>query len=296
MPKTIGEVINELAIKAGVAIDNDELKALLASPELASVQVPDELVSTIDKNLLSIEAAKNNHPDIKKKYSSEIYDGMDKNLLKLIESDTFDQSDVDEIKAEKNTYKKAELIITKLKEAKSKATGADKETINKQLKDAHEAARLAKVEVDTVKKDYEGKIKNIYRDAALDAAISDYKTIYDELPGKAKKTAMKAVIDEALQDKNAELGTDENGNLTLISKDGSNVFGSNHVQLTPKSFLDQSFAPILKVSGPPKSQQQQPRQTPTVQTTDTADAQTVGLKNHNAQVLADMAKPKAAMI
>lgn len=248
---TIGEVINNLAQKAGVPEDSPELKSLLASPELATIKVPDELNAAIDKGLLNIEAAKNNHPDIKKKYTADIYDGIDKMLLKLIESDTFDQADLDEIKAEKSTTKKAELIVTKLKAAKATAKGADKDEINKQLTAAHEAARLAKLEVDKVKADYEGKIKEINRKAALKAVLANYKTIYDDLPGNVKITSMEALINNALQDKNAELRVDDNGNLQLVGKDGSNVFGSDHRQLTPQSFLDQSFAPILKVSGKP---------------------------------------------
>jgi len=100
-----------------------------------------------------------------------------------------------------------------------------------------------------------------------------------------------------LQDKNAELKADDNGNLQLISKDGSNVFGSNHVQLTPQSFLDQSFAPILKVSGPPKSQPPQQRPTPPAATPAAGgEANTGFLKSLNDQVIADMAIPRASMM
>lgn len=297
MPKPIGEVINQLALKAGIAIDNEDLKALLSAPELANVNVPDELVSTIDKNLLSLEAAKNNHPDIKKVYTSAVYDGMDKLLLKLIGTDTFDQADFDEIKNEPNTARKQELIISKLKAAKSSAKGADKDVINEQLKQAHEAARLAKEEVSNVKKDYEGKIKNMYKDAAIKAAFSNYKTIYDDLGEGIKSTSLKAIIDKALQDKNADLNVDENGNLQLISKDGSNVFGSNHIQLTPQSFLDQSLAPILKVSAPPKAASTPRPQPNTIPTTGGAgEANTGFLKSHADQVLQDMSAPRVGMM
>jgi hypothetical protein len=292
----IGELLNNLAQKAGVKSDSEDLKSLLASPELANIKVPDDLVSTIDKGLLSIDAAKNNHPDIKKKYFADAYDGMDKQLLQLVESDTFDQADLDEIKAEKSTSKKAELIVSKLKAAKNSAKGADKDEINKQLTVAHEAARIAKAETEAVKSEYEGKIKNIHLQSAIKTVFGNYKTIYDELPGDIRSATMEAIITKALQDKNAELRTDENGNLQLLAKDGSNVFGSNHVQLTPQSFLDQSFAPILKVSGPPKPaaqqrQQQQPGTPPANE-----DANTGFLKSHVDQVLADMAVPRPSMM
>lgn len=297
MPTPIGQVFNDLAIKAGIAVDNPALKSLLASPELANINVPEELTTGIDNGLLSIEAAKNNHPDIKKKYFADAYDGMDKQLIALVASDTFDQADLDEIKAEKSTSKKAELIVTKLKAAKASAKGADKDEINRQLAAAHEVARLAKAEVETVKNDYEGKIKNIQLDAAIKAVFGNYKTIYDELPAAVRTATMQAIITQGLQDKNAELKTDEHGNLQLVSKDGSNVFGENHVQLTPQSFLDKTFAPILKVSGPPKPAAQQRQQPVTPGKVDAnAEANVDFVKSHADKVMADMATPSATMI
>jgi hypothetical protein len=296
---TIGELINNLAVKAGIDPADNDLKSLLASPELATVKVPDTIVTAIDNGLLSIEAAKNNHPEVKKKYFADAYDGIDKQLMKLVESETFDQADLDEINAERSTSKKQELIITKLKAAKAQAKGADKEEINRQIAAAHESARLAKAEVDSVKNDYEGRIANIQKTAALKAVFSNYKTIYDDLPIAARNAAFEALVSTALQDKNAELKTDEHGNLIIISKDGSNVFGANHVQLTPSSFLDQTFAPILKVSGHQKPAAHRPtHQQAPVKTSQPDGSEVIvsQIESHNAKVLADMAVPKSVMI
>ena len=295
---TIGELLNNVALKAGVPADDAKLKSLLAASELATLTIDDALAASIDNGLLNIEAAKNNHPDIKKKYFADAYDGMDKQLLALVASDTFDQADLDEIKAEKSTSKKAELIVTKLKAAKASAKGADKDAINQQLTAAHEAARLAKLEVETVKTSYEGKIKDIQLKAAVKAVFGNYKTIYDELPAGVRNATMEAIISQGLQDKNAELRTDEHGNLQLVSKDGSsNVFGANHVQLTPSSFLDQTFAPILKVSGPPKPAATNPRQPANPIVIDPGAAANADfIASHMEGVLADMAKAPVSMM
>ena len=294
MPQTIGELFNNFALKAGVAADNPELKSLLANEALVSITVPDELGNVMDRGLLSIEAAKNNHPDIKKKYFADAWDGMDKQLLSLVENDTFDEADIAEIKAERSTTKKAELIVSKLKAARATAKGADKDEINRQIAAAHEAARKATEEKESLKNEYEGKIKDIHKTAAIKAVFGNYKTIYDELPGEIRVATMEAIINKALQDKNAELRADDNGNLQLIGKDGSNIFGSNHVQLTPQSFLDQSFAPILKVSGPPKPASTT-RPIPTTTPAATGEANTGFLKSANDQILADMAAPPVSM-
>lgn len=297
----IGELINNLAQKAGVAADNADLKSLLSSPELAAIQVPDALVTTLENGLLSIEAAKNNHPDVKKKYFADAYDGIDKQLMALIATDTFDAADVEEIKNEKSTSKKQELIISKLKAAKATAKGADKDEINRQLAAAHEAARLAKEEVTKVRGEYEGKIKDIQLQAAIKAVFGNYKTIYDELPPAVKTATLEAIIKQGLQDKKAELKTDEHGNLQLVSQDGtSNVFGDNHVQLTPQSFLDKTFAPILKVSGPPKPAAQPTRQPVNVPANtaveQSLEANAAHISTHNEAAIAALNGQKTQLV
>jgi len=295
---TLGELINNMAVKAGIASDDAKLKSLLATPELLNIQVDETIVTALDNGLLSIEAAKNNHPDVKKKYFADAYDGIDKQLIKLIETDTFDQADVDEVKAEKSTSKKQELIVSKLKAMAKSAKGADKDQINQQLAAAHEAARLAKAEVETTRQTYEAKIQDIEMKAALRAAFGKYKTIYDDLPEAVKTATFEAIVNQGLQDKNAILKVDEHGNLQLVGKDGSNVFGANHVHLTPASFLDQTFAPVLKVSGPPKPAAQPTRQpVPVAIKVDAgSEANVEFVKSHADKVIADMQQAPASMV
>ena len=292
----IGELINNLAQKAGIQSDNADLKALLSSPELAAINVPDEVATIIDKNLLSLEAAKNNHPDIRNKYAADFYDGIDRQLMNLIATDTFDQQDLDEIKAEKSTTKKQELIISKLKAAKGKAKGADKEEINKLLAEANEQARLAKLEVETVRAEKDNELKGFKKKIALNAELNNFKTIYDDLGPKAKLVALQALVDSTLQDNKANFQVDEEGNLQLLRNDNTNVFGSDNVLITPKKFLETTLAPILKVSGPKPDANPTQRQTTTVDTSTTRDASISTIKNHNAQVLADLARPTNALI
>lgn len=297
MPQKIGELINNLALKAGVPADNAELKALLSSEQLAAIDVPDELVASFDKGLLNIDAAKNNHPDIKKKYFADAYDGIDKQLISLVESDTFDEADIAEIKAEKSTSKKQEMIITKLRSAAKTAKPADKEAINKQLEAANEAARLAKAELAVEKTNSATQISQLKLQYAKKAVLANYKTIYDDLDGGIKLATMEAIIDKALQDKNAVLEADEHGNIKLVGKDGTNVFGSNNVQLTAQQLFDQSLAPILKVSSgaPPAAQRSTP---PTVATKGNEGQEAINstVKSLNEASIAAMSQPASSMM
>lgn len=252
MPQSIGELINNLAIKAGMKADDPNLVSLLSSPDLQKITVPDELVTTIDRGLLNIDDARNNHPVIKNKYFADAYDGLDKFLLTLIQDDTFDETELAEIKAEKSTQKKIQLIHGKLKaKASASPNKEDKTETNKKIAELNEQVRLAKEGGENIKKEYEGKIKNIHLDSNLNALFGNYKTIYDEMPD-IKNVSLKAIVQKALQDNNAEFSINEAGQLVLVGKDGTNVFGSDNRQLTPQSLLDKSFAPILKVHTGPK--------------------------------------------
>lgn len=291
MPKTAGEFINDLAQKAGIAADDAALKTFLAFPELANIQVPDTIVTAVDGGLLSLEAAKNNHPEIMKVYTSQVYDGMDKNLWKIIEEGDFSDEDKAKIKAEPKTRERYALAISILKAQKASAKGPDKDEINRRIAEANEAARLAKEALAAKDKEWEGKLNEIQMDAAMKAVFGEYKTVYDEMPAVAKTAAMKALVTTTLNEKKAILKTDEHGSLVLVGQDGTNIFGENNVQMTPKSLFDKTFAPILKNSGPPKPIQPIKPGTPipkTVTVDDKVEATVEGIKSHNQQVIADM--------
>lgn len=291
-----------MAQKAGIATDDAKLKSLLASPELANIQVDDTIVTALDNGLLSLEAAKNDHPEIKKVYTAKAYNGMDAHLITLLGTDTFEAADLEEIKNEKSTSKKYELVIAKLKAQKATAKGADKDEINRQLTAAHDAARLAKEEVTTVKNQYEQKLKDIQLQAAIKAVFGNYKTIYDEQDPTIRSVMLEAIIKKGLQDKKAQFKTDEHGNLQLVSEDGSsNVFGENHVLLTPTSFFDKTLAPHLKVNGGPPKGPNAPTPRQPINVTPTKDEQNLEatvsqIKSHADKVIADMQAAPVGMV
>lgn len=301
---TLGELINSMALKAGVPADNEELKALLTAPELTTIKIPDELNSTIDKNLLSLEAANNNHPAIRAKYHSQFWDGIEKFLGRTIEDAGFTDQDMAEIKAAAKTGDRMEVIISKLKAAKGKP-GADKEGLNAKIEQLNNELRLEKEAKVKILSETETKIKDAALKTVINSIYSKYKTMYDEIPGDSdgsiRTTTLDAIIQKNLKDKNARLTIDETGNLLLVGNDGSNVFGNNNVKLTPTSFLDQSFAPILKVSNSAgtnnaANQQRQQQTSPTKAADEKAEALVSQISSHNAKVIADMSAAPASLV
>lgn len=276
---TAGEFLNALALKAGLKPDNELLKNVLSAPDLAKISVPDELVTQIDAGLLNIEAAKNNHPAIKSKYFAEAYDGMDAEILKL----PVDAEVLDILKQEKSTTKKLALLVEKLKAAKPADAGEVTPLKQKINELQQQLAQLAETK-SALEQQHQKDILNMKRDITLESELSSYKTIYDELDPAIKKMTLKSILDKNLQDSNAVFTLDDNGSLVLLGKDGTNVFGSDHRQLTPKAFLDKSFASILKVSEPAKNPNP-PKPVPGKAPVQGEGNSHVSL--HNAQALAD---------
>lgn len=241
MPKTAADFLKELAIKAGVKIDDEKIKPLLAAPELAGIQIPDELATGIDNGLLSISAAKNNHPEIRGHYVAAAYDGLDKELNRFIEDHKLPDEIKSEILAEKSSTKRAVLLAAKIKELEEKkATSGkgEKETLQTQINDLNAQLRSEKDKEAGIRAEYEKKLKDKDMSYALRNILGGYKTIYDSLDGEVKDITLKAIINKSLNADAAEFTVDDSGQLVLRKKDGTNFFGEDNRLLTPKSYLD----------------------------------------------------------
>lgn len=261
MPKTAADFLKELAIKAGVKIDDETIKPLLAAPELANISIPDELITGIDNGLLSLDAAKNNHQAIKGHYFSQAYDGLDKEIARFIDDHKLPDEIKAEILAEKSSTKKAVLLAAKIKaleEQKANSGRGEKDTLQQQINDLNAQLRAEKDKEAGIRAEYEGKLKAKDMSYALRNILGTYKTIYDELDGEVKDITLNALINKSLNADAAELTVDDSGQLVLRKKDGSNFFGEDNRLLTPKSYLDKIMSrdKILKVTDQNQNQNQ----------------------------------------
>jgi len=260
MPKTAAEFLKELAIKAGVKIDDEAIQPLLAAPELANINIPDALITGIDNGLLSLDAAKNNHSAIKGHYFSQAYDGLDKELTRFIDDNKLPDEIKNEILAEKSSTKRAVLLAAKIKdleEKKATSGKGEKDSLQQQINELNNQLRAEKDKEAGIRAEYEKKLKDKDMSYALRNILGGYKTIYDELDGEVKDITLKAIINKSLNADAAEFTVDESGQLALRKKDGSNFFGEDNRLLTPKSYLDKIMSrdKILKVSDQNQNQQ-----------------------------------------
>lgn len=246
MAKKVADFLKALATKAGVKIDeNEALKTALASlpPEL---EVADEVVTAIDNGLLSISAAKNNHPEISKYYKALALNAIDTELERFWEGEKLPDDVIGQLKADGlSTAQRAILLAKQLKELEGKKIGAskvDKDQHQQQLAALNDELRKIKEERQADLAKHAEEKHSIRKDFYLGTLLNSYKTRFDDLDSATKQTVLNNIINKNLAAKKAKLQVDDAGNLTLVGEDGTNVFGDDHRTLTPKAFLDKVMA------------------------------------------------------
>lgn len=238
---TLGEFLHSLIKKSGGNPDDDAVKNFLLNGELIKIEIPEDIMKTIDQNLISLTDAKNNHPLIKPHYTQLALSTMDKQIEKLLEELEMDDNIKAEVLSETSTYKRVPTMVRKIREleaAKSASGKDDKATIQKQIDELHAQIRAEKQRADDAKTNFEKELVSFKIGNKKMGLFSAYKTIYDDLDPEIKSTTLQNILDKQLQGDNAELKFDENGNLVLLKKDGTNFYGDNNQQVNPQQYAD----------------------------------------------------------
>lgn len=240
----VSEFIKSLIVKSGGNADDEKIKTALAAID-ANMELGDDLVGTIDRGLISIDNAKNNHPDIKKHYTALALNGLDTELDRLMDDEKFGDDIVTELKAEKSSTKRAALIAKKIKELEAAKAGQGKEAtkaLNETIADLNKQLRAEKDSINGIKTEYEGKLRAKDMHYAKRDLMIGYKTIHDGLDPETRNIIINAIIDKNMKSKGLQWELDGNGNFVIQTKEGSNAFTDDNRQLTPKIFLDKVMA------------------------------------------------------
>ena len=193
----IGELLNTLAIKAGIKADDPKLISLLSANGLRDIQVPDDLATQIDNSLLTVAAATNNHPAIKNVYFSQALNGLDAAIKEVLPELGFDDTNRAEIEGEKSSIKRAIVLAKKAAElAKAKAEAeagkggkvddAKIQEFNAKIVELNQKLAAEIQKQAEIKGQYESKILDMRTQQHLGTLMAGYKTVYDDLPAEAK--------------------------------------------------------------------------------------------------------------
>lgn len=226
-------------------------------------EVPDKAVEAFESSFLTLDRAKV-HPDINAQLRAELLDPVDVNIKKLLEHDLkdyFDHTKVNELKGEKSTYKKMEMLGPALLDVIKKvkvAPAADEDT-KKKLKEKEDAIQDLMGKIETINSEYQSKEKTIKSD--FEKQIHDYK-----LNGELEKLSntfkfAKQFQDDAIRKDLTKVKLDKlrsENSLSLVEKDGQYSiqvmdkegkpkFNGNSA-VTINQLLEDSLKPFLKAN------------------------------------------------
>lgn len=264
----LGEYLHALATKAGMNPDDDVLKNFLMHGELVKIEIPEEITKGIDSKLISIADAKNNHPEIKPHYTQQSLMTIDKTIEKLLEELGLDDNLRAEVLSETSTYKRVPKLVEKVREleiSKAAASKGDKAQIQAQIDELHAKIRTEKDRADKAEQSFKDELRNYKINNKRQSLFGAYKTIYDDLDPEVKATTINALLLKRLQEDNADITFDENENLVLLKKDGTNFYDTdNNKQVNPQQYIEQllSKSKILKTAPTPTVQGNPPAPVP----------------------------------
>lgn len=237
----LADHISKQLVKAGVDVTTDAAKGFLTAMEAVTTEIPDDMAQAVDSRFLTLDAAKNNHPEIKMIYQKQALDTIDKNLKELYTEMGFTQDVIDELTAESSTFKRVPLVARKIKdlEAKKASAGdAGKQKIQEQIDTLHAQLRDEQAKTVRLASDYAQKENDLKVNTKWATLIGKHKTVYDNLDPELKIQAIQVLVNSNLQATNGKVLFDDNGNFLLKKKDDTNYFDGSNNQLTPEAFLD----------------------------------------------------------
>lgn len=265
----IGEFLNTMAAKLG-AQQNPHLVSLLANNQLTQAEIHDDLANLLNTGLMSLDGAKNNS-DVQNHFKPIILKGVDERLDAIAKQFGFET----ELAAEKSTYKRAEIIASKMQsliDAEKNKNGQPSEKENQlnqqlqQLQSQLQTAIAAKDgEIAQLKQAHESQLLSML----IDAELGDKPYANDAIPRNVNVMTARNLVDAMLKEKGV-IAINDNGTLRL--KQAANptldYMDEGFKPVSYSSFADKVLADskMLRVSTAGK---QQPTQQPVQKVIDT---------------------------
>lgn len=264
-----GEFLNTMAAKLG-AQQNPHLVSLLANNQLTQAEIHDDLANLLNTGLMSLDGAKNNS-DVQNHFKPIILKGVDERLDAIAKQFGFET----ELAAEKSTYKRAEIIASKMQsliDAEKNKNGQPSEKENQlnqqlqQLQSQLQTAIAAKDgEIAQLKQAHESQLLSML----IDAELGDKPYANDAIPRNVNVMTARNLVDAMLKEKGV-IAINDNGTLRL--KQAANptldYMDEGFKPVSFSSFADKVLADskMLRVSTAGK---QQPTQQPIQKVIDT---------------------------
>lgn len=220
---TLGDLLNTLAAKIGLQNDPN-LIDLLSSADLARQEINDDLARRLDTGLMSLDGAKNNR-DVLNHLKPIILKAADDKFAILAEKYGIGS----EMQAEQSTYKKIDLLETrlaaKLEELEKRANGTNGDEkvseLTRQIADLQKQLQTITAAKDKELADYKQQTAKQQLDMLVNFELNGKRYANQEL-GDTNIEIARALISKALTEQKALL-VNENGSLRLKQADNPSL-------------------------------------------------------------------------
>lgn len=250
MPQ-FGTLLKSLATKAGLKLEDETLKKILAVSEVSTLEVPEEFNNALEQNLLTVESASAN-TTVRSKLFAEALNGVDKELDRVVGDFEFDDAFKGEYKGiEKNTMEKVRKLSgglkSKLEAAKKKAaeSGTQKdqkevEVLTKQIEELNRATEQLKVVHKTEIENLKAANLNDRKEFTMRSLLAGKPLPKNGLSADINILTAKTLIEQAMAKDSLQVMFDEAGQPLLKQrKDGTDIdFFVDNKKVDYSTFID----------------------------------------------------------
>ena len=249
---TLAEFIQELSDRVQIDAADEQLKALVMNPALSNVQIPSNVVASVQSKLMTEGEAKTNY-NIKKHFTATALGSVDSKINDLLNEFGFDEETKGQVLAEQSTFNRIPLLakaIADMKEKSISATGGEKKALVdkiaelQNLLNAEKEAR--KSDIDRVNSQWQSQLteKELY------AMFSQYNYALD-LDKDVTISTAKNLWEKKLKEKGGKYMFTNDG-LKLVNAEAPDLpFTIDNKTVDVKSFTENVLAEakLLKVQG-----------------------------------------------
>ena len=249
---TLAEFIQELSDRVQIDAADEQLKALVMNPALSNVQIPSNVVASVQSKLMTESEAKTNY-NIKKHFTATALGSVDSKINDLLNEFGFDEDTKGQVLAEQSTFNRIPLLakaIADMKEKSISATGGEKKALVdkiaelQNLLNAEKEAR--KTDIEKVNSQWQSQLteKELY------AMFSQYNYALD-LDKDVTISTAKNLWEKKLKEKGGKYQFTNDG-LKLVNAEAPDLpFTIDNKTVDVKSFTENVLAEakLLKVQG-----------------------------------------------
>ncbi len=204
MAKKVATLLKKLLNDAGIKDTDPKMAEVLT----ITADIDDSLFDAIENNpnLITIENAKN-HVDLKSHFNAQIFNGLDAKILAVAKAKGLSDTDIAEIVAEKNSYAKQELLVTKVEAliASKNTTPADKVALQNEITRLNGEFVKKENEAKAAIKLAEQKAHDEGTDYMIDSFLASQKYANEDLDMDTNILTAKTILTKELADKKAKI-------------------------------------------------------------------------------------------